>query len=135
MLSCSVPHKVTWAIFVKVRLFHKIVKIVKKYREMWKKCYCKIEVIYLFIRGNWADMQRSKFNLENQACSCFSQWKIKFDLKQELNTPAQDPGHHYKDNKSQWLIAQLVERSLSVMKDLGSNLGMYICSFCYWSVI
>jgi hypothetical protein len=32
---------------------------------------------------------------------------------------------------SQWLIAQLVERSLSVMKDPGSNLDMDICSFCY----
>ncbi len=28
----------------------------------------------------------------------------------------------------QWLIAQLVERSLSVMKDPGSNLGADICS-------
>jgi hypothetical protein len=33
------------------------------------------------------------------------------------------------------LIAQLVERSLSVMKDPGSNLGVDICSFRYWSVI
>ncbi len=32
---------------------------------------------------------------------------------------------------SQWLIAQLVERSLSVMKDPGSNLGEDICSFRY----
>jgi hypothetical protein len=32
---------------------------------------------------------------------------------------------------SQWLIAQLVECSLSVMKDPGSNLGADICSFCY----
>jgi hypothetical protein len=31
----------------------------------------------------------------------------------------------------QWLIAQLVERSLSVMKDPGSNLGVDICSFRY----
>ncbi len=31
----------------------------------------------------------------------------------------------------QWLIAQLVERSLSVMKDPGSNLGEDICSFHY----
>ncbi len=38
-------------------------------------------------------------------------------------------------SSSQWLIAQLVERSLSVMKDPSSNLGMDICSFCYWSVI
>jgi hypothetical protein len=36
---------------------------------------------------------------------------------------------------SQWLIAQLVERSLSVMKDPGSNLGEVICSFGYCSVI
>jgi hypothetical protein len=34
----------------------------------------------------------------------------------------------------QWLIAQLVEHSLSVMKDLGSNLGADICLFHYWSV-
>jgi hypothetical protein len=33
------------------------------------------------------------------------------------------------------LIAQLEERSLSVMKDLGSNIGMDICSFRYRSVI
>ncbi len=32
---------------------------------------------------------------------------------------------------SQWLIAQLVECSLSVMKDLGSNLGADICSIHY----
>jgi hypothetical protein len=32
---------------------------------------------------------------------------------------------------SQWLIAQLVEHSLSVMKDPGSNLGEDICSFRY----
>jgi hypothetical protein len=32
---------------------------------------------------------------------------------------------------SQWLIAQLVERSLSVMKDPGSNLGEDICSLRY----
>jgi hypothetical protein len=31
----------------------------------------------------------------------------------------------------QWLIAQLLERSLSVMKDPGANLGMDICSFRY----
>jgi hypothetical protein len=31
----------------------------------------------------------------------------------------------------QWLIAQLVECSLSVMKDPGSNLGADICSFPY----
>jgi hypothetical protein len=31
----------------------------------------------------------------------------------------------------QWLIAQLVERSLSVMKDPGLNLGMEICSSRY----
>jgi hypothetical protein len=34
----------------------------------------------------------------------------------------------------QWLIAQLIERFLSVipvMKDPGSNLGTDICSFCY----
>jgi hypothetical protein len=31
----------------------------------------------------------------------------------------------------QWLIAQLVERSLSVMKDPGSNLGEDICWFRY----
>ncbi len=36
---------------------------------------------------------------------------------------------------SQRLIAQLVEHSLSVMKDPGSNLGTDICSFHYWSVI
>jgi hypothetical protein len=33
------------------------------------------------------------------------------------------------DRFIKWLIAQLVERSLSVMKDPGSNLGMDICSF------
>jgi hypothetical protein len=33
------------------------------------------------------------------------------------------------------LIAQLVERSLSVMKDPGSNIRADICSFRYWSVI
>jgi hypothetical protein len=32
-------------------------------------------------------------------------------------------------NACQWLIAQLVERSLSVMKDPGSNLGADSCSF------
>jgi hypothetical protein len=32
---------------------------------------------------------------------------------------------------SQWLIAQLVERSLSAMKDPGSNFGMDIFSFPY----
>jgi hypothetical protein len=31
----------------------------------------------------------------------------------------------------QWLIAQLVERSLSVMKDPGSNIRADICSFRY----
>jgi hypothetical protein len=35
---------------------------------------------------------------------------------------------------SQWLIAQLVELSLSVMKDPGSNLGEDICSFRYSSI-
>jgi hypothetical protein len=35
----------------------------------------------------------------------------------------------------QWLIAQLVERSLSVMKDPDSNIGVDICSFLYWSMI
>jgi hypothetical protein len=34
-------------------------------------------------------------------------------------------------NKGQWLIAQLVEHSLSVMKDPGSNLGADIFSFRY----
>jgi hypothetical protein len=34
-----------------------------------------------------------------------------------------------------WLIAQLVECSLSVMKDPGSNFHANICSFRYWSVI
>jgi hypothetical protein len=33
------------------------------------------------------------------------------------------------------LIAQLVECSLSVMKDPSSNLDMDICLFLYWSVI
>ncbi len=32
---------------------------------------------------------------------------------------------------SQWLIAQLVERSNSVMKDPGANLGEDISSFRY----
>jgi hypothetical protein len=32
---------------------------------------------------------------------------------------------------SQWLIAQLEERSLYVMKDPGLNLGADICSFRY----
>jgi hypothetical protein len=31
----------------------------------------------------------------------------------------------------QWLIAQLAEHSLSVMKDPGSNLCSAICLFCY----
>jgi hypothetical protein len=36
-----------------------------------------------------------------------------------------------KFDSCQWLIAQLVERSFSVMKDPGSNLGEDICSFRY----
>jgi hypothetical protein len=36
-----------------------------------------------------------------------------------------------KQQHNQWLIAQLVERSLSVMKDPGSNLGTDICLFRY----
>jgi hypothetical protein len=42
--------------------------------------------------------------------------------------------YNYQKNKlfpSQWLIAQLVEHSLSVMKDPGSNLGVDSCSLCY----
>ncbi len=35
------------------------------------------------------------------------------------------------EKSCQWLIAQLVERSLTVMKDPGSNLGEDICSFRY----
>jgi hypothetical protein len=38
----------------------------------------------------WADMQRHKINLEVQTCSYFSQLKIKIDLNQELNIPAQN---------------------------------------------
>jgi hypothetical protein len=38
----------------------------------------------------WADMQRHKTNLEVQTCSCFSQSKLKINLKQELNIPALD---------------------------------------------
>jgi hypothetical protein len=37
----------------------------------------------------WAYMQRSKFSLEVQTCSCFSQLKVKIALKQELNIPDQ----------------------------------------------
>ncbi len=33
--------------------------------------------------------------------------------------------------EDRWLIAQLVERSLSVMKDPGSNRGADNCSFPY----
>ena len=40
-------------------------------------------------------------------------------------------GYQKYDQCGQWLIAQLVERSLSVMKDPGSNLGADICSFRY----
>jgi hypothetical protein len=40
------------------------------------------------------------------------------------------PDNDYQTS-CQWLIAQLVERSLSVMKDHGSNLGTDICLFCY----
>jgi hypothetical protein len=43
----------------------------------------------LIISATKVDMQRSKFNLEVQTCSCFSQLKIKIDIKQELNIPAQ----------------------------------------------
>jgi hypothetical protein len=39
--------------------------------------------------------------------------------------------YFFNNFKCQWLIAQLVERSLSVMKDPGSNLDMDICSFRY----
>jgi hypothetical protein len=38
---------------------------------------------------------------------------------------------HANCQSSQWSIAQLVERSLSVMKDPGSNIGKDICSFRY----
>jgi hypothetical protein len=43
----------------------------------------------------------------------------------------------YKGNIGvcQWLIAQLVECSLSAMKDPSSNFVEDICSFRYWSVI
>jgi hypothetical protein len=51
-------------------------------------------------------------------------------LRNALSIVAQE----HNKNTNIW-IAQLVERSLSVMKDPGSNLGMDICSFYYWSVI
>jgi hypothetical protein len=40
---------------------------------------------------SWADIQRSKFNLEVLACSCFFLVKIQFDLEQEVNIPALVP--------------------------------------------
>jgi hypothetical protein len=45
-----------------------------------------------YSNGYRAGMQRSKFSLEVQTCSYFSQLKVKFDLKQELNIP----GLHHK---------------------------------------
>ena len=37
---------------------------------------------------SWVDMQSSKINIQAQSCCCFSQYNIKFDLKQEVKIPA-----------------------------------------------
>jgi hypothetical protein len=54
-------------------------------------------------------------------------------IKKELETRKKqnEPNCKHLLQCSQWLIAQLVECSLSVMKDPGSNLGKDICPIRY----
>jgi hypothetical protein len=52
-------------------------------------------------------------------------------IELHIEQPPKNVQDENKDVFYQWLIAQLVECSFSVMKDLSSNLGADICSFGY----
>jgi hypothetical protein len=117
-LACKLPQIGIWMriIVLDSNTFHFV--IVCKFYLL--KC------VYRFCKGKYSALFPLLFVRQNYIWSLnLKKSPIKFFTISDLLTKSM----------FQWLIAQLVESSLLVMKDPGSNLGANISSFCYWSVI